>query len=364
MHVSALENAKRFREAYVSSADDLVIVEIGSQDVNGSLRSLFQDSSQYIGVDFVQAKGVDIVLDDPYQLPLAAEMADVVLCSSVFEHSEFFWLLFDEILRILKPCGLFYLNAPSNGSFHRYPVDCWRFYPDSGAALVKWARRSKYQPELLESFTSAQKKDCWNDYVAVFLKDETLRALYPKKITDHFSDVQNVTRLGEDGFVKFSAQTEDQLVIAELLNASLIHDSPDRSGVVSQATIDDPNCHFLHKWNFDSPKSEIVGTGSVSDIKSIELRGWALGRGDSAIHLAVRQDGMTRSYPFNAKRSDVIMKILKEDPEVSTRLTCGFCYPIRLTGVLEVGFECNGEIHWVKSFNCAAPAGTAQGGLV
>ena len=30
---------------------------------------------------------------------------------------------------------LFYLNAPSNGEFHRYPVDCWRFYPDAGGAL-------------------------------------------------------------------------------------------------------------------------------------------------------------------------------------------------------------------------------------
>jgi SAM-dependent methyltransferase len=71
-----------------------------------------------------------------YKLPFADGSVDVVLSSSCFEHSEFFWLLFLEILRVLRPEGLFYLNAPSNGPFHRYPVDCWRFYPDSGNALV------------------------------------------------------------------------------------------------------------------------------------------------------------------------------------------------------------------------------------
>ena len=79
-----------------------------------------------------------MVLDDPYHLPLASESVDVVVSSSRFEHVEFFWLMFNEVLRVFKPDGLFYLNAPSNGEFHRYPVDCWRFYPDAAQALVNW----------------------------------------------------------------------------------------------------------------------------------------------------------------------------------------------------------------------------------
>jgi SAM-dependent methyltransferase len=144
-----------------------------------------------MAIDFAQGKGVDVVLTDPYVLPLGDETVDIVVSSSCFEHSEMFWLLFLEILRILKPAGLFYLNAPSNGAFHRYPVDCWRFYPDSGAALVNWAKRNKYDPLLLESFIGNQDMDVWNDFVAVFLKDKRHAANYPARILEIKTDFTN-----------------------------------------------------------------------------------------------------------------------------------------------------------------------------
>ena len=159
MHLSAMENAKLFFDVYgkyFADGKNLRVVEIGSQDLNGSLRSLAPVGAEYLGVDFVAGRGVDVILDDPYKLPFPDEYCDIVVCSSVFEHSEFFWLLFEEILRILKPTGLFYLNAPSNGHFHRHQVDCWRFYPDAAHALMRWAQRQGYHPAVLESFVSRQ----------------------------------------------------------------------------------------------------------------------------------------------------------------------------------------------------------------
>ena len=136
MHVSAKKNGELFFETYVKSLNSVTIVDVGSMDVNGSLKEVIPKNSKYIGVDFAEGKGVDKVLKDPYNLPFENNSVDVVVSSSCLEHSELFWLSFIEIIRILKPNGLFYLNAPSNGAFHRYPVDCWRFYPDSGKALV------------------------------------------------------------------------------------------------------------------------------------------------------------------------------------------------------------------------------------
>src|SRR3546814_14106854 len=84
--------------------------------------------------------------------------------SSCMEHSEFFWVLFLEMLRIVKPSGLIYLNVPSNGSFHRYPVDCWRFSPDSGSAHAKWGKHNGYPVALLEAFIGRQelgREACW-----------------------------------------------------------------------------------------------------------------------------------------------------------------------------------------------------------
>lgn len=214
MHPSAYKNAEEFHNAYMPVMaginQNYKVVEIGSQDVNGSLRTIWNPSTDYTGIDFVPGKGVDLILQDPYSIPLESECADVVLSSSVFEHSDMFWLLFLEIMRLLKPHGLFYLNVPSNGDFHRWPVDCWRFYPDSGRALETWAKRSGMNAALLESYTSSQSKvDTWNDFVAVFVKDEKFAQNFPMRILDKKRNFTNGIKRGAEGFVNFTQTPED-----------------------------------------------------------------------------------------------------------------------------------------------------------
>jgi SAM-dependent methyltransferase len=114
---------------------------------------------RYIGVDIEDGDGVDAVIRDAHKLPLESESFEVVIASSCFEHSEMFWIVFIEALRVQTPHGLFYLNAPSNGVFHRFPVDCWRFYPDAGRALVSRARRSGLNAALLEPYICFQRDD-------------------------------------------------------------------------------------------------------------------------------------------------------------------------------------------------------------
>lgn len=195
MHPSAIQNAESFFQAYAPHVPEGRVVEIGSQDVNGSIRTVCPPRFDYVGVDFCEAKGVDIVITDPYQLPFDDESVDIFVSSSCFEHSEFFWLVFMEVMRCLKPRGLFYLNAPSTGQFHRYPVDCWRFYPDSGMALVNWGRRNGLKPALLESYTHVGGQ--WQDFVAVFLKDERFASTFPDRIVDKKQDYENGLVLGE-----------------------------------------------------------------------------------------------------------------------------------------------------------------------
>lgn len=224
MHPTAMQNCQAFFDAYAPhvapSGDKVNVIEIGSQDVNGSLRSVCPPDFAYTGVDFVAGRGVDVVLDDPYALPFADESADLVLASSVFEHSEMFWLLFLEVMRILKPAGLFYLNVPSNGEFHRWPVDCWRFYPDSGNALVTWGKRNGMKPLLLESYTSLQHADQWNDFVAVFLKDESHAQRYPKRILQKKRDFYNGIVAGEsEQFLNYSVQPQDRLRVHAIRQA-------------------------------------------------------------------------------------------------------------------------------------------------
>jgi hypothetical protein len=88
MHKTAMLHGQLFFETYVTAPAS--IVDIGAQDVNGSLRSVAPDGCSYTGVDFVHGRGVDVVITDAYQLPFADEQFDVAVSSSCFEHSEFF----------------------------------------------------------------------------------------------------------------------------------------------------------------------------------------------------------------------------------------------------------------------------------
>lgn len=114
------------------------VVDVGCMDVNGTYRSLFPEC-RYIGVDMEAGPGVDVVAHKSYRYPIASSSADLVISGQAFEHIEFFWLAWLEMSRIVRPRGLIFLLAPSRGPEHRYPVDCWRFYPDGFRALAKWS---------------------------------------------------------------------------------------------------------------------------------------------------------------------------------------------------------------------------------
>lgn len=198
-----MENGRLFFEVYVKKLGPVTVIDVGSLDVNGSLRSVCPPQARYVGLDLAPGKGVDVVLEDQYALPFPDGSQDVVVSSSCFEHSEMFWLVFVEALRILKPSGLFYLNAPSNGAFHRYPVDCWRFYPEAGKALVAWARRCGLNAALLESYTFRRRNGTFNDYVAVFVKDERHADDHPARITDKMTGFTNGVVRGRAGILRF-----------------------------------------------------------------------------------------------------------------------------------------------------------------
>lgn len=335
MHASALQNAIRFFEAYVSDSNNRII-EIGSQDVNGSIRNVFKNAGEYIGVDFVTAPGVDLILQDPYEIPLEDESVDIVICSSVLEHSEFFWVLFLEIIRILKPSGLFYLNVPSNGSYHRYPVDCWRFYPDSGVALEKWGNRNGYQTYLLESYVSNQNKDCWNDFVAVFLKNRNFAYKFSRRILHTFNDFHNGYTNSDAAPLNLSVKTEDQKII----NASKSTQSPS-AGRSSKIKETDLLMYCIDQVN-----------GDLSINNHFSVKGWAIPKvPDYQINLALSDNGVIRIYPLNEQRPNVITSIMGSTALEKYASLCGFNYSLPLGKKTRIGFECRNELTWIEIEN-------------
>ncbi len=181
MHGTAYENARFFFTRFAEEIDpkEATVVEFGSKDINGSIREVIPEDVKFVGIDCCPGKSVDIVTRDPYQVDLPTEFADIVVSSSTLEHVEFFWLLFMEMIRVVRKGGLIYIQAPSIGPYHPCPVDCWRFYPGSGLALERWSERmgdpvkliyshiSEYEFKLGDKIISG---DQWKDWIVVFKK--------------------------------------------------------------------------------------------------------------------------------------------------------------------------------------------------
>jgi SAM-dependent methyltransferase len=146
------------------------ILDIGGKDVNGTLRPFAPTGAEYVGIDLEAGPGVDIVADDPYRYPFPAERFDAVISTSCLEHDQLFWLTFLECVRVLKADGLLYFNAPSQGVYHGYPYDHWRFYPDAGIALQEWSRRMNQPVYLVESFIHPDLP--FNDCVMIFSRNK------------------------------------------------------------------------------------------------------------------------------------------------------------------------------------------------
>ena len=117
MHSSAKRNLERFFEIYFRSFNKPTILEIGSLCLGDqwNIKNLQDElglNFKYIGLDISSGKNVDIILKDPYKFDsIDSSLVDIVISTSTFEHNEFFWLSYLEILRVLKPNGIFYLNV-------------------------------------------------------------------------------------------------------------------------------------------------------------------------------------------------------------------------------------------------------------
>ena len=213
MHTSAFNSFLDFKKIYLEkiSRAEIKLIEIGSQKINSTIKNSLDDKVKYTGVDICKGENVDIVLTDPYKLPFETDSIDAVISISTFEHTEFFWLTYLEILRVLKKDGLFFLNAPSNSKYHRHETDNWRFYPDSSLALEKWGKKNNYNPKVLEHYTNLEKgRDIWNDYVAITIKDKSYTKIYSDRILDYKKNFTNGRVDSSGDILKFQEFPEDQ----------------------------------------------------------------------------------------------------------------------------------------------------------
>lgn len=108
MHPECLDFVKGVLKSHAVAGKR--VLEFGSYDVNGSIRDLFGEAAEYVGVDHRKGPGVDVV--SLFHEYASAEPFDIFLCLNTFEHDPYWRGSLRNGLRLLKSGGLFVLTVP------------------------------------------------------------------------------------------------------------------------------------------------------------------------------------------------------------------------------------------------------------
>lgn len=109
------------------------VLEVGSLDVNGSVRSLFPQP--YLGLDMQTGPGVDVVSNI---LSMETQGGfNTVVCCETLEHITRPWDALACMRAALDPGGLFIGTTVFAFPVHDYPSDYWRFTPEGLRYLLE-----------------------------------------------------------------------------------------------------------------------------------------------------------------------------------------------------------------------------------
>jgi hypothetical protein len=177
----------------------------------------------------------------------------------------------------------------------------------------------------------------WSDA----LRDFELFASLLNHVDAYDSRLQGLQKEGAKG-----PAVPPTLALARRLAHSRAAAAPVQRALQTLDDVSDASMSFrqlVYRWNLESmgegPSLEFDGDRAI-------LRGWVLGTKSRPVHVAVRQDGVCRSYPLNEERPDVLEAVLKQHPNQNTGMLCGFRFSIARATELDFGFEVDGRIAW------------------
>ncbi len=230
MHQSSYLKMEWFKNKYLHERmnEKLKILDIGSCDMGGSYRPIFNEEKwKYTGMDMAPGANVDIVVKDCYDWKEIKDSDyDVVISGQAFEHMPYFWLVMEEISRVLKPDGICCIIAPSAGREHRCPVDCYRFYTDGMIAMADYVRLN-----VLYAFTGEgykeDEKDIFRDNLGSW-QDSLLIAQKGERYRRH--DSQCSRKVAVWGTGTLAAKLWNRLPNLDMTITAFVDNDSDRQG--------------------------------------------------------------------------------------------------------------------------------------
>lgn len=123
MHPAQQQFCERIRDKYPKHFNGVEVLDCGSMDINGNNRYLFTDC-QYTGIDLGQGKNVDHVSP----IHKWKGKYDTIISTECFEHDKDYKKSFKNIVKMLKPGGMFLFTCATTG---RRPHGTTEMNPES-----------------------------------------------------------------------------------------------------------------------------------------------------------------------------------------------------------------------------------------
>jgi hypothetical protein len=127
------------------------VLEIGSRDINGSVRPLFAKAASYTGIDIAPGPGVDIQADGATFVARVDEAPDLVVCLETLEHTDQASDIVLNAAAMLRPGGRLLITCATDpraphSSVDGGPLRSGEFYRNVPPQhLIRWVEHAGLQ---------------------------------------------------------------------------------------------------------------------------------------------------------------------------------------------------------------------------
>lgn len=113
-HPAQHEYIAQIKQTFPTYFSQTRVVEIGSLDINGSVRPYFDNPAEYIGCDLGPGPGVDVVCAG-HKLDYPNDSFDIAISCECFEHDQHWALTFQKMIDLVRPGGLVVFTCATEG---------------------------------------------------------------------------------------------------------------------------------------------------------------------------------------------------------------------------------------------------------
>ena len=154
-HAEQFQFVSGVREFLSDYFQSKIILEVGSLDINGSVRDFFT-TCQYVGLDIGEGKSVDIVCPGQDYGERAASFDVIISCESM-EHNAHWRETWLNMIRLMRPDGLMIMTCASPG---RRQHGTSEFSPDV-SPLTAGAGQDYYRNLVARDFEAILAHSAW-----------------------------------------------------------------------------------------------------------------------------------------------------------------------------------------------------------